>query len=157
MADEKSMACAKQVYENMCKALDEKGWNFDKDEPKLVIYFGVKGDDFPMQFIIAVDAERQVIRLMSPLPFEMSASKRVEGALAVCAASLGMVDGSFDYDLSDGKIIFRMTASFRDSQIGDELFHYMIACSGAMVEKYNEKFFAIDKGLLSIEDFIADC
>lgn len=74
------------------------------------MYCGVQGDDLPMQFILIVDGERQLIRLLSPMPYAMSEDKRIGGALATCAASYSMPDGSFDYDLSDGSIIFRMTA-----------------------------------------------
>ncbi len=155
MVDEKKMELAKQVYQTLCEAIERREWNFGKDEEKLLVHFGVSGDDIPMQFILIVDAERQLIRLMSPMPFKMSESKRMEGAIATCAASFGMADGSFDYDLSDGTIVFRMTASFRESLIGEGLFQYMISCSCAMVDKYNDQFLALDKGIMSITDFIA--
>ena len=155
MVDEKKMELAKQVYQTLCEAIERREWNFGKDEEKLLVHFGVSGDDIPMQFILIVDAERQLIRLMSPMPFKMSESKRMEGAIATCAASFGMADGSFDYDLSDGTIVFRMTASFRESLIGEGLFQYMISCSCAMVDKYNDQFLALDKGIMSITDLIA--
>lgn len=155
MVDEKKMELAKQVYQTLCDAIERREWNFGKDEEKLLVHFGVNGDDIPMQFILIVDAERQLIRVMSPLPFKMSESKRMEGAIATCAASFGMADGSFDYDLSDGTIVFRMTASFRESLIGEGLFQYLISCSCAMVDKYNDQFLALDKGIMSITDFIA--
>lgn len=154
MVDEKKMELAKQVYQTLCEAIERREWNFGKDEEKLLVHFGVSGDDIPMQFILIVDAERQLIRVMSPLPFKMSESKRMEGAIATCAASFGMADGSFDYDLSDGAIVFRMTASFRESLIGEGLFHYLISCSCAMVDEYNDKFLALDKGIIGIEEFI---
>lgn len=155
MVDEKKMELAKQVYQTLCETIERKEWNFGKDEEKLLVHFGVNGDDILMQFILIVDAERQLIRVMSPLPFKMSESKRMEGAIATCAASFGMADGSFDYDLSSGTIVFRMTASFRESLIGEGLFLYLISCSCAMVDKYNDKFLALDKGIMSITDFIA--
>jgi len=108
-----------------------------------------------MQFILVVDESRQLIRLMSPMPYEISEEKRMEGAIATCVASFGLADGSFDYDLSNGRIVFRMTASFRESVIGEGLFQYMISCSCAMVDQYNDQFLAIDKGLLTINDFIS--
>lgn len=155
MADEKKMELAKQVYQTLCSAIDNRNWNYTKDEEKLLVHFGVRGDDIPMQFLLVVDAERQLIRLMSPMPFKMSEGKRMEGAIATCVVTNKLADGSFDYDLSDGEIIFRMTASFRESQIGEALFQYMISCAGAMVDRYNDQFLAIDKGLISISDFIA--
>ena len=154
MVDKKMMELAKQVYRTLCKAIEKRKWNFGKDEEKLLVHFSVNGDDIPMQFILIVDAERQLIRVMSPLPFKISESKRIEGAIATCAASFGMADGSFDYDLSDGTIVFRMTASFIESLIGEGLFQYMISCSCAMVDKYNDQFLALDKGIMSITDFI---
>ena len=155
MVDEKKMELAKQVYQTLCEAIERREWNFGKDEEKLLVHFDVSGGEIPMHFNLIVDAERQLIRVMSPLPFKMSESKRMEGAIATCAASFGMADGSFDYDLSDGTIVFRMTASFRESLIGEGLFQYLISCSCAMVDKYNDQFLALDKGIMSITDFIA--
>ncbi len=154
MIDEKKMELAKQVYNTLCEAIERRDWNFGKDEEKLLVHFGVRGDDIPMNFILVVDASRQLVRLMSPMPYKMSEEKRMEGAIAACAASYGMIDGSFDYDLSDGSIVFRMTASFIESAIGEGLLQYMISCSCVMVDKYNDQFLAIDKGLMSIADFI---
>jgi len=155
MADEKKMMLAKQVYKTLCDAIERREWKYGKDEEKLIVHFGVNGEDIPMQFVLVVDAERQLIRLLSPLPFKMSEGKRMDGAIATCAATYGMADGSFDYDLSNGQIVFRMTAAFRESVIGEGLFQYMISCSCAMVDKYNDLFLAIDKGVLSVADFVA--
>ncbi len=155
MIDAKKMELAQQVYSTLCGGIERRGWKFGKDEDKLLVHFGVRGEDIPMNFILIVDVERQLVRLMSPLPFKMSEEKRMEGAIATCVATYGMADGSFDYDLSNGEIVFRMTASFRESTIGEGLLQYMISCSCAMVDKYNDQFLAIDKGLISIADFIA--
>lgn len=155
MTDEKKVAVAKMVYNTLCNAIENRGWKFGKDEEELLVHFGVTGKDIPMHFILIVDVDRQLVRLMSPLPFKMSESKRMEGAIATCVATYGMADGSFDYDLSDGEIVFRMTASFRESLIGEGLFQYMISCSCATVDKYNDQFLALDKGVISITDFIA--
>lgn len=154
MADEKNNTFSKTVFTTLCDVMERRGWKYEKDEKDLTVHFIVSGDDIPMQFILVIDAERQLIRLMSPLPFKMSEDKRIDGAIATCAASFGLADGSFDYDLTEGRIIFRMTASFRESLIGEELFHYMIECSCVTVDEYNDKFLAIDKGLLSVSDFI---
>lgn len=153
MAD--NMELAQQVYQTLCNTLDARGWKYGKEEEKLLVHFGVRGEDIPMNFVIVVDADRQLVRLMSPLPFKMCEEKRMEGAIATCVVNYGMADGSFDYDLSDGKIVFRMTVSFRESQLGEGLFQYMIDCSCAMADKYNDRLLALDKGLMSLSDFIA--
>ena len=82
---------AQQVYATMCQALDERNWKYTRFEEDLVVSFGVNGDDLPMNFVLQVDEERQVIRLMSGLPFKMPEDKRVEGAIAAAVtASMGM-------------------------------------------------------------------
>lgn len=154
MAEDKNINCAKGVYATLCQALENRGWKYDKEEDKLMVVFGVNGDDIPMRFVIFVDAEKQLISCVSPLPFTMSEDKRVEGAIIACVASFGMADGSFDYDLSNGQISFRMTASYRDSVIGEGLFQYLISCACAMVDEYNDQFLAVNKGILSLEEFI---
>ena len=155
MTDENKKINAREVFNTLCSAIDNREWKYEKDEEKMLVYFGVEGEDLPMQFLLMVEEERELIRLLSPMPFEMKEEKRMEGAIATCVASFGMADGNFDYDLADGKITFRMTASFKESKIGEGLFQYMISCSCAMVDKYNDQFAAINEDRMSINDFIA--
>ena len=53
-------------------------------------------------------------------------------------------------------MFFRMTTSFIDSEIGHELFLYLVGCSLGTIDEYNDKFLMISKGLLKIENFISD-
>ena len=114
----------------------------------------MNGDDIPMDFIIHCDADRQLIRLMSFLPFKISEEKRIDGAIATSYANFLMADGSFDYNLGDGSILFRMTSSFRESLVGEDLFMYMIHIACVTVDEYNDQFLMISKGNLTIADFI---
>lgn len=109
-----------------------------------------------MEFVLAIDSDRQLLRLFSKLPFAVPEDKRMDLAIATCVATNRLADGSFDYNISTGAIVFRMTASFRESKIGDGLFHYMIDCSCATVDAFNDKFLAICKGVLTVGDFIAN-
>ena len=152
MADKKMLA--QQVYQTVCAALEARNWMFEKDEPNLIVHFGVRGEDLPINMIMIVDEDRQLIRVMSPLPFKIGENKRVEGAIAACVATYGMVEGSFDYDFYDGSLVFRMTASFCESTIGEGLIQYMISCTCSMVDKYNDMFLALSKGLMSVQDFM---
>lgn len=155
MADEKKLEQAKKVYATMRAALDEREWRYDSFEDDLVVRFDVSGDDIPMQFIMQADAKLQLIRLISRLPFQMGEDKRIEGAVAACAATYGMADGAFEYDLGDGTITFRLNAAFQDSRIGVGLIQYMISCACSMVDQYNELFLALNKGLIGINEFIS--
>jgi hypothetical protein len=152
--DEKEMKQAKIVYETICKSMDDRGWHYKREEEDMVIRCGARGDDLPMDIIIHVNTKAQVVSLISPLPYKIKEDKRVEAALAICVANYGLVNGSFDYDLSDGSIHFRVVSSYRESILGTELFDYMIGISVHTVDKYNDKFLMISSGMMSFEQFL---
>ena len=153
MADEKNLKLAKSVYNSLCEMLDEKNVRYDKQQDDLIISFITGGDDIPMQFLVKVDAERELIRVLSPIPVTFGEEKRVEGAIATCHATYTLADGSFDYDFQTGKVLFRLTSSYMDSLISKNLFEYMIIIAIHTVDKYNDKFFMLAKGQMSIEEF----
>jgi hypothetical protein len=123
-------------------------------EDELKIMFGVGGDDLPMNFLIIIDAERQLVRLLSLLPFKMNSDKRVEGAVATCVINYVLADGSFDFDLDEGHIMFRLTASFRESLLGEELFKYMVSIACHTIDKYNDQLSDLNDGKISLEQFL---
>lgn len=154
MAQEYDMKKAYEVYETLCNMLDHIGWRYDKVEEKLMIKSGVKGDDLPIEFIVMVKPRNEVVQFLSALPFNMPEDKRVDGALAICAANFGLVDGSFDYDLSDGQIVFRLVSSYRDSLLSEALFEYMVMVSASTIDKYNDRFFMLAKDMITLEKFL---
>lgn len=154
MAQEINMERAYEVYSSIVKHLDKMGWTYDRHDDDLVINTGVKGDDMPIEFIIVVNAKNQVVQFISKLPFNMEEDKRVEGAIAISVANYGLVDGSFDYAISDGEIRYRVTCSYRGSDLSGDLIDYIIAVGVMTVEDYNEKFFMLSKGLIDVKQFI---
>lgn len=151
MADEKNIKNAEIVYNTLCGMLDDRHWKYDKIAEKSAVHFIVGGDDIPMEFIVYIDAEKQLVRMLSQMPFAFSEAKRVEGAIATCQATYRIADGSFDYDFNTGKILFRITSSFRGSLISKELLAYMVDCSCYTVDEFNDKFLMIDRGMLDVE------
>lgn len=145
---------AKKVYGTMVKALKAKDWKFEESEEKLAIISNYQGDDIPITFFIVIDAAREVIRFISSLPFKVGEDKRVDGALAVCIANDGLVNGSFDYDLNDGEIRFRLTTSYCGCEIGEEFFMDMMATALMTTDKYNDKFLMLSKGVMTLQQFI---
>ena len=154
MSEEKVLKQAQAVYRALCKMLDEREWRYEKKENELSIRCGAQGEDLPMEIIIEVDVDRQLATLLSPMPFTVPENRRVALAVAVSQANNGMVDGCFDYDCQTGKIIFRMTSSFRQSLIGKDLFAYMLNCSCYTVDEYNDKFLVVAKNDMSIDQIV---
>ncbi len=153
MADAKIIK-AQEIYSTIIKTLDGMGWTYDRDDEKLTITTGAKGDDFPIRIIIRSLAESETLSILCPLGFNMSEKARVEGAIAVTVANYGMIRGGFDYDFMDGEIRFRLTAPFTDTELSTELIKLLILIAANTVDDYNDKFFMISKGMLSIQDFI---
>lgn len=154
MSEEKNMIQAQEVYKVLCKTLDAREWEYEKEEDKLLVHLNVRGDDFPIQLVLVVDADRQLIRVMSYLPFDMSQDKRLDGVIAACVLTNRLAAGSFDYNFSNGKVLFRLNQCFRGSVIGEGLIEYLLDCACTITDEYNDKFFALNKGFMSIEDFL---
>ena len=157
MENEKVLKAAKTVYAGICAVLDERGWTYDKDEDKFLIETGVRGDDLAIRIKIRIDTERQLVILHSPMPFGVPESMRREMAVAVARANHNMVDGCFDYGYETGKIVFRLTSSFRGSLISKDVYEYIVSVSCRIIDNYNGKFLTvIDKkmSIAEINDFI---
>ncbi len=155
MSDLQNLEQAKLTFNTICQMLDDQKWKYERIDEKLIIQSGVQGDDLPIKFTIKVNPKNQIVALYSIMPFNVPEDKRVELALAIHAANYPMVDGSFDYDIKDGSIIFRLTSSFKESVLSKDLFEYMLMVSVVTIDEYNDKFFAVSKGLMTLEQFIS--
>ena len=153
MTDDKKLKKAQSVYSGLCEMLDTKGLRYEKHDSDMTITFTAVGNDIPMRFIVNVDAERGLIRLISPIPATFEGDKRIEGAIATSQINYGLADGSFDFEYETGKVYFRLTTSFMDSIISKEVGRYMIGCAGVVVDEYNDKLLMLSKGNLSLDEF----
>lgn len=150
----KIVMTADEVYRIIISTLDSREWRYDAEEDEKTIRLGVNGDSLPINIVLRVDEERKLIRLYSPLPFKMSEDKRMEGAIAACAASYGMVNGNFNYDITEGIILFRMTNCYENCAVGQGLIRYMIDFACATVDEYSAHFFALNKGIIGVDKFV---
>lgn len=155
MEDVRKQKLAQNVYSNICSMFEEMDFNHERDDEKLVIRSTVHGDDIPMDMVIIVNPDAQTVSFFSPMPFKVPDDKISEMAIAIAIANNGLRNGSFDFDISDGKIIFRMTACYIDSILGKELFRMMLIISSSTIDRYNDKFLMLSKGMISLEQFAA--
>lgn len=154
MAEEKNLIQAKAVFDSFCRTLDSHDWHYQKDESELSIECGAQGEDLPMKLNIYVDADRMLVMLLSHLPFAIQEDKRLDVAIAVSAINNILVDGCFDYNVGSGHLCFRMTNSFIESTLGEDVFSYMLFCSAQTIDEYNDKILMLAKGMLSMEQFL---
>lgn len=155
MTEQEKLVQAKATFATLCSTLENEDWHYTKDEQALTIECSARGEDLPMELTVKVDADRMLIVLLSRIPFAIQEDKRLDVAIAVSAVNNRLVDGCFDYDVTSGKMFFRMTNSFIDSKIGEDVFTYMLYCSCQTIDDYNDKFLMIAKGMLSIRQFLS--
>lgn len=153
MADVNYTAAAR-VFNKIDAYLKSKNWKYDKDVEKLQFTYQVGGDDLPMNFTLLVDAQRELIRSFSFMTFDFEEDKRVEGAVAVCIANYGMVNGCFGYDIGKGTLYHKLAVSYKDIEVSNNLIEYVMGLGMAMVDNYNDRFFALNKGYISLADFM---
>lgn len=145
---------AKIIFKTMVQALKKADWKFDEHEDDLVIVSGYTGDDFPIRYIMCVDPKRDCVTFRSDNIVTFPENLRIEGALATCVANCGMVFGHFDYDIDDGKLVYTMSDSYADCDVGDEFFMRMMGTAVSTVDHYNDKFMMLAKGIIDIKKFI---
>lgn len=147
-------ARAKQVYELFKQDLTNSKIKYEPHDDDLVISMTVHGEDLPQPTLIMVDEDREVVRLISPLPSKIPEDKRMEAAVAVATANYGLVNGSFDYDMSDGEIRYRVCQSYAGTVLNEETVRYLLGVIFFTTDKYNDLFFMLGKGMISLEDFL---
>lgn len=148
---------ATTVFQRFCDYLKQNDWKFETStsDDDCIIYTGIQGEDLPMRLVIRINIKRQLIMVLSKLPFVMPSDKRLEGAVATSIITNSLADGSFDYDLKDGEIVFRLTTNIRGGLISDETFEYLLMVSASTIDDYNDKLFMISKNKMSIDELYA--
>lgn len=154
MADAKQMQLAKDTFATMCRMLDNNDWNYKKDEENLRVECGARGEDLPMDLHIRVDADRQVISVISLLPVTFAEDKRVDGAVAIAMINRQIINGFFGYDVAKGHVFFRLPNSFMGSLLSEEAMRYLVYLACGAIDDYNDKLLMLAKGMISIEQFM---
>ncbi len=154
MADQLEMQQAKAVYEVFCNALKEDDWSFMPADEKLSISLGIKGENLNMDLGIIVGEKRQSVTVGCALPFTVIEDRRMEMAIAVCMANHKVACGLFDYDISDGTILFRLVHCFNDCPFTKDLARSLIGRVCSSVDHYYDRLRALGTGVIDLERFL---
>ena len=148
----KEMA-ANALYKTLCTTLDNMKWKYSKEEDKYIVRTSAVGDDLSMKLMMKIDAERQVMYLKSPMPFTIHENVRDLMGKAILIANYSMLNGSFEFDFSDGYLAFKMVIPYMESIISEAVCKYMIVLSCSMTDKFNDKFQALSEGRMTLAEF----
>lgn len=136
MAERKSTKLAAEVYRTCCSAFDAKKWEYKKSDRKRQLDFPVVISGVSTDFTLTVDASRQLVRMVARFPEKVSTEKIPEVSWALCQANCKMADGSFDLDMTDSTVSFRIAAFFYSGSIGEGFVENMIFFAIACIKKY---------------------
>ncbi len=151
--DQRKISQANVVFSTLCTALDNKKWAYNRDNENLIVRTSAVGDDLSMKLFIKVDAERELMYLKSPMPFKVCQEKIHDVETALSIANWSMLNGCFEMDRHDGYCGFKLVVVFMESLISESVCKYLINMSCNMVDKYNDKLYAVAQGRMTIEEF----
>lgn len=153
--NEQNRIRAVRNFDILCKCLDEKGWEYDADAEKMLVQLGVLGDDFPMPIILIVNEDLQLLSIASLLPFGISRERIVDICLAVTYANCHLTFGAFEFDMDERLISYMNSTCFANGDIGRETVELLINAACADVDRYNDRFFELEAGAITFEEFVS--
>ena len=145
---------AERAFRQTCAYLDKRGWKYDKDEEELSIRTAVRGEDIPIPMNLRINVEMQILQMLSTMPFEIPAERRIDGALAICETNYLLREGAFDFSTMRGNVCFRMNMSYFDSELTEGAVEKLILMTIATVERYNDRLYDVSQGKMSLEEYI---
>lgn len=145
---------AKKAYDSIVSFLDSMNWKYDKNDDDMTVMTGVSSNDIPIKLFYRVHEKNQLIQIYSHMPFSVPEDKRIEMGIAINVANYNFIDGSFDYNIKNGNILFRMTQSYIGMPLSNDVHDYMLHILTTTVDEYNDKFMKIADGSMTIEEFI---
>jgi len=132
--------------------LDALEFKYEYDEENKLVHYGVSGEDIPMDMFIHTAMDGTALVLVSPMPFTVPEEKRAEMAIAVSIANSHIV-GSFDFDITDGKIMARISNCMADMPLTRGAFEMLLIISQKLTDDYNDKFMMLAKGMITLDQF----
>ncbi len=141
------------TFDAVCAALDERRWFYEKDAERFRLNCKANGEDLFMEVEVSCDQDKQIVTLLSRLPFVVTESRRRDMAVVLARINNALGEGVFDYHYKRGIICFRMTSSYRGSTVSASAFDRMIMLSFSTVEYYNDKLLLFSLGKLTMDEF----
>lgn len=143
--------------ESLRSMLDRRSLKYTVEEQtdaRTHIRIRFAGADIPMTLHIILRTDKQIASVFSVMPFRISGDRLSDAAVAVAATNHGLIDGSFDLNLSSGEIRFRLTSCFLGSILSEQLYSYLMFVSAETVDRYNDRFLALNSGEMTLEQFL---
>lgn len=156
--EQKRIETAAQNTEVLLAMLEHRKLKYtieERTDVRTHIRIHFTGEDLPMTLHIILRTDRQIVSVLSVMPFRIDEARRNEAAIAVTAANHGLIDGSFDLNMQTGEIRFRLTSCFIGTVLSEALYAYLMFVSAETIDRYNDRFRDLNEGKLDLEGFLA--
>lgn len=141
-----------QSYETLCNVLERNDIDYERNDENLCVKCSVSGKDIQLNFLFVIHPSKMLVSLYSPVPVKIKRENFSNMALAVCIINNGLTDGNFCFEPSDGTVFFKMTSSFCDTNVSEELFEYMLSVAADTMDDYFLKISQIAKSEKPFEE-----
>ena len=112
------------------------------NEEKNVLEGDFTSEPFNVHIKLSIYPENGLMAIFSLLPFDVPPAKSSEMAKLICSINYNdLYAGNYDYNVEQGKVIFRLSMPFRNSILSKELIEECIEYTVSTVSKYNNKMF----------------
>lgn len=145
---------AREIFEQVCRALTEGNLKYDPNPENLTLKARFGGEGLSIDAILLVREKPQLITVLLPLSFTIPESKRMDAAVAINVINNRLLNGSFDYSMDKGEVVFRINTGYCDSRLGNELIRQLLYTGVSTVGQYDEKLLGLTQGMISLEDFV---
>lgn len=151
---EEQLEAARKAYEKVCEAIDSVGLKYDSDDENFRVHLELAGEDMPIEINFFVHPEREIVRMISPMPYTVPKERRLDMAVALTFVNARLINGCYDFDMKTGNLRFRLVESYAGSELGFEAIKYLLVITNMTEDDYNDKLIMLNKDIISLKKFV---
>lgn len=129
----------KEVYALVAAVLEKLKMEYVKKEDDFSLLTSVKGN-LMIPLHIIVSEQSGLVGFSAYAPFGVPEERRTHIALAIAKANMKSLDGCFEYNSSDGSLLFYSTAYYTGCEVQSGLIEYKILSVCSAMNKYAAVF-----------------
>lgn len=147
---------AKAAYKAITDFLDDSNLKYEARPNDNVVFVTITGEDFPVTLMFTVRAEAQRVETYSQIPIEIKSEKAVDVAMACAAINNRIAYGKFCLYF-DRSVCTYENSEYIDGLEGfsSEYGRRIVATAYSIVEAYNDKIYAVNRGVLGVKELLA--
>ena len=147
---------AKAAYKAITSFLDESNLKYESRPNENVAFVTITGEDFPVTLMFTVRSEAQRVETYSQIPVEIKSEKAVDVAMACAAINNRIAYGKFCLYF-DQNICTYENSEYINGLEGftSEYGRRIVGPAYSIVEAYNDKIYAVNRGVLSVKELLA--